>query len=112
MWENELVWLVIILALALILPAIKRYAFKQSGWIGTITNKEHKPEREELTTDSEGHTSMETFPEEYILFFQTNAGKKGKLDVSADEYEQLEVGDAVQKQKGNKHLLKVPSSNP
>ena len=52
------------------------YACKQSGWTGTIIYKEHNPKSKELTTDSDGHTSIEALPEKYTVYFKQMQEKK------------------------------------
>lgn len=107
MLENEFLWFFVVLALAFIFPFIKKYRFKQSSWTGTITNKEYRPERDDYTYDSDGHKTIETIPEAFILHYETTSGKKRKLEVTAEEYEQFSIGDVVEKKQGQKKIMKV-----
>lgn len=62
---------------------------KKSSWEGKLVDKEHL----ELEEDNSPYTK-----DIYTLYFETNDGKKVKVNVSKNVYEQWEIGNQAKKE--------------
>jgi hypothetical protein len=76
----------IIIGLILIAATVLIVDCANGRWVyyhGTITNHRYVPESTSVTTDSDGHVNITTYPEEFHLGFVNDNG--GSLDLSTTQ---------------------------
>jgi hypothetical protein len=67
---------------------------KQSAWKGEIINKNH------IEPDEDG-------PEKYQVICKSESGKKNYVDVFQKDFETFQIGDKVEKKKGEYFISKI-----
>lgn len=86
--KSELVSTLVIIAVLVVYFVLKRKNTKASSWKGELIKK-----RDLTDEDDENHV--------YRLIFKTDGGKKVKVSVSEDIYNQAQVGDRYEKLPGD-----------
>lgn len=85
--KSELVSTLVIVAALIVYFVIKRKNTKASSWKGELIKK-----RDLTDEDDKNHV--------YRLLFKTDSGKRAKVSVSEDIYNQAQVGDRYEKLPG------------
>lgn len=87
MKTKELISTIILVLIIIIFFTIKSKKQKNSSWKGELMKK-----RDITDEDNENHV--------YRLIFKTESGKKVKISVKEDLYNQVQVGDKFEKESG------------
>lgn len=71
---------------------------KNTSWKGSLIDKKHKE-----IYDEDGENSVDR----WILIFETESGKKKKVSVKKEEFDQAVVGEKYEKKKGSFTPIKI-----
>jgi hypothetical protein len=91
---SNLIATIIVVAVVVAIVLIKKKQTKNSSWKGEVIKKKDISDE-----DNENHV--------YRLIFKTDDGKKAKLSVSEEVYNQAKVGDRYEKLSGDNTPKKI-----